>query len=395
VFFRQEISTYLAQMFTIGILLPGSTLYPSIGMDFLQGVKSCLKYHQYGPVDIQAGIIGYGLKDEEIYAAVEKFLIISNADAVLVYAEDYHAEKLSPLATAAGKLLIITNAGTNYPVPAPSNSNTIFHSINDCLCTFLTGKYAARQEGGHEAIMATSFFDGGYRHTHAMNNAFVTGGGEIMHNFVSRYKKEEFNTDTLAAFIKDNPETKKLLAVFSGDMARFFYENMIGLLNETKLQCYGSPMMFDCTPGDFAEPKPAVLDIAGYTNWIPDLDNEINHIFLQYYKSDSGKEANLFSMQGWENALLLMEYLRHRKEAVTTEAAIELLKSKKINSPRGVISINKKNYVLGPAHFVKATGNFQLHIEESIADTADVWEEMLAQIPEEAFSSWRNTYLCI
>ena len=381
---------------TIGILLPGSTLYPSIGMDFLQGLKSCLKFHQFTDVDYQVSMIGYGLKEDEIYAAAEKFVIADNADVVIAFAADYHAVKLSPLFAAAGKLLIITNAGANYPEAfTASVSHTLFHSLNDCLCCFLTGKYAARQEGGHGAIMATSFFDGGYRHSHAINNAFVLSGGEIKHNYVSHFKKEEFNTDSLTAFIKDNPDVKKLLAVFSGDMARYFYQHMNALQEENNLHWYGSPMMFDTTPGDFTATNPAVPDISGYTHWMPELANETNLTFLQYYRTENGKEANLFSMQGWENGLLLMEYLQQRKDTSDTEAAINQLTAKKIHSPRGTIIVNEERLVLAPAYFVKANGNLQITVENSIADTSDAWQEMKAQIPDDPFSSWRNTYLCI
>jgi branched-chain amino acid transport system substrate-binding protein len=382
-------------MITVGVLLPGSTLYPSISIDFLKGIKSCLAYYENKNVDIQVNTISYGIKDDEIYAAAEKLLLVSNADVVIVFAEDYHAEKLSPLFAAAGKLLILTNAGANYPLSFSSVTHTIFHSLNDCLCTFLTGRYAARKEGGHGAIMATSFFDGGYKHTHAITNGFLLSGGEIKYNFVSHYKKEEFNTDSLIAFIISNPEVKKILTVFSGDMARYFYEKMNAIQQESKLEWYGSPMMFDCTPGDFAEQRPAVPEISGYTNWVPELDNEANRTFQQYYKNENDKEANLFSMQGWENGLLLMEYLSHRKVAANTESAIEQLQGQKINSPRGAISLNNKRFVLGPAHFVKASGNLQLAVEDSLTDLSGAWEEMVAQIPNEEFSSWRNTYLCI
>ena len=383
-------------MHTIGILLPGSTLYPSIGMDFLQGIKSCLKFNDFNEVDYQVNMISYGLKDDEIYAAAEKMLVLNNADMVVAFIGDYHAAKLSPLFAAAGKLLIISNAGANYPETFITPvTHTIFHSLNDCLCCYLTGKYAAGQPGGHGAIMATSFFDGGYRHIHAITNGFMVSGGEMKHNFVSHYKKEEFNTGTLTAFIKDNPDTRKMLAVFSGDMARLFYKNMMEVQKESSLQWYASPMMFDSTPGDFDEPRPAVPDMCGYTNWLSELENEANHDFLQYYKTELSKEANLFSMQGWENGLIILQYLQQRKDAANTEAAIEMLKARKINSPRGTISLNEQRHTLGPAHLVKAGGNLQIRVEESIADTSAAWEEMLAQIPNEEFSAWRNTYLCI
>ncbi len=395
VFTHPGISILETGMPTIGILLPGSTLYPSIGIDFLQGIRSCYNFHEYNDFDIQVSTIGFGLKDDEIYKEAEKFLLVNNADVVVLYAEDYHANKLSPLFAAAGKLLMICNPGANYPIATGNITHTIFHSFNDCLCTFLTGKYCTGEVGGHEAILATSFFDGGYRHFHAMNNAFVLSGGEIKHNFVSHYKKEEFNTEALAAFIKDNPTTRKLMAVFSGDMARYFYKKMEPVQKEFNLQWYGSPMMFDCTAGDFEEPKPFVQNISGYTSWVPLLDNESNREFNHFYIEKNGKDPNLFSMQGWENGLLLMEYFKHRKDAINTESAINQLKHKKICSPRGSIVINDDRLVLGPAYLVHATNNLDITVEETITDVSMALSEMIAQIPETEFSAWRNTYLCI
>lgn len=382
-------------MFTIGVLLPGSTLYPSIGLDFLEGIRAGFKFHQFADVDIKAELISFGLKNDEIYVSAEKLLLIGKADVVVAYAGDHHAEKLAPLFTAAGKLLIIANAGANYPFYSENTSHTLFHTLNDSLYSFMTGKYAARQEGGHGAILTTSFFDGGYTHVHAMTNAFMLSGGQLMYNFVSHYKKEEFSTDALAAFIKDNPEIKKILSVFSGDMARLFFEKIKVLQQENKLQCYASPMMFDATPGDFAESKPDVPDMCGFTNWVPGLDNETNHAFLQFYKEEHGKDANLFSMHGWENALLLMKYLQVRKETANTESALEKLKNEKINSPRGIVSLNEQRHITGPAHFAEASGKLKVAIKESVTDLQATWEEMYAQIPREEGSSWRNTYLCI
>jgi len=382
-------------MITIGILLPGSTLYPSIGMDFIQGLRSCLSFHQYDPVDIQPAVIGFGVKENDIYAAVEKCLLVSNADVVIAYLSDYHAEKLAPLFAAAGKLLIIINAGSAYPVNTAAIPNTVFHAFDDCVCCFLTGKYAARQEGGHGAIMATSFFDGGYSHCHAMNASFNKSGGETKMQFVSRYKKEEFSTETLEAFIQSNPDVKKILAVFSADTARFLFEKMMDTQKEYGLQWYASPMMFDCTPGDFAEAKPSAPDMCGYTNWVPELNIEANQVFLKYYKDSNGKNANLFSMQGWESALFLMAYLETRKNAAGTTEAIEQLTGKEIDSPRGTVRLNRQKYMQGPVHFVQSTGNLQLTVGETITDLSAAWEEMCGQVPKEVIASWRNTYLCI
>jgi branched-chain amino acid transport system substrate-binding protein len=228
-----------------------------------------------------------------------------------------------------------------------------------------------------------------------MTNGFMLAGGQLKYNYISHYKKEEFSIDTLASFIKDNPEVKKIVNVFSGDMARLFFEKLGPLQKENKLQCYASPMMLDGTPGDFAEPRPVVPDMCGFTHWVPELDNETNQAFLQFYKTEQGKDPNLFGMHGWENALLLMKYLELRKEVANTETVIEHLMGNKMNSPRGTVSLNGQRHIIGPAHFAEASGRLQVIIKKTITDLQETWDEMCAQIPKEEGSSWRNTYLCI
>src|SRR5688572_33111890 len=112
----------------IGILLPGSTLYPSIGIDFSQGVRAYFKCHGMNDLTLHNFPIGYGLNENDIYKQAEKFLLADDVDVVIAYANDHIAKKLSPLFAAAGKLLIITNAGANYPGSPTSFTNTLFHS---------------------------------------------------------------------------------------------------------------------------------------------------------------------------------------------------------------------------------------------------------------------------
>lgn len=383
-------------MRSIGILLPGSTLYPSIGIDFLQGIKSCFTFHQFSDIDIHVALIGYGIKEDDIHREAEKFLLIHNVDAVIAFAGDHLANRLEPLFAAAGKLLLIANAGANYPQLSTAGSHTVFHSLNDCICTFLTGKLCAKESASKKAIMATSFYDGGYNHAHAMANAFIMEGGEIDFNFVSPLKKEDFNIGALEAFIKQHdPEVCNLISIFSGDMARVFYEKIAPLQEAYNLHLYGSPMMFDSTAGDFPDAKPYVHQIKGFTGWLYELDNEINNAFKRYYQNKNGKEANIFSMQGWETALILMAYLKQRESVSSTLAAIEKLKELTLNSARGALRINEHNLVTGPAYLVSAGNHLELTIEDTIEDISGAWKEMTFPKPDTGYSTWRNTYLCI
>jgi len=378
----------------IGLMLPGSTLYPSIGVDFLQGIKTCFTHHQASAVTFHNAAIGFGLNEAELYKEAEKLLLVHDVDVVVAYAEDHLAQKLSKLFSAAGKLLIIVNTGAQYPAVHTGNDHTLFNLLNDSLCSYLTGQLC-KSTAGNNAIVATSYYDGGYQHAHAMTNTFLAAGGEIHFNFISHYKKQEFSIQPLAAFLQSNPEVSTLLCLYCGDMARCFYEQVAPLQQQYKLQLFGSPMLFDSTPGDFAVTHPYVQHIQGYTSWVPALDNPVNNDFVQLFKKEHNKAANLFTLQGWETALLIIHYLQRRQLVATVPEAIEKLKKQSVQSPRGQLRINNIHVVTSPAYLVSATGELQIQVKEVIEDTTGVFDEMMQQVPNTTFTSWRNTYLCI
>lgn len=379
----------------IGMLLPGSTLYPSIGIDFSRGVRSFFKCHGMHGLALHNFPIGYGLNENDIYNQAEKFLLTDDVDVVIAYADDHIAKKLSPLFAAAGKLLVITNAGANYPGSSTSFSNTLFHSLNQSLYSFMTGQLCSRLPEHKKAIMATSYYDGGYQHCHAMVNAHEMAGGEICFNFISQLKKETFNIGSLAAFIQNNPAVNTLLCLYSGDMARCFYEQIAPLQQQYNLHLFGSPMLFYNTPGDFAGDKPFVKHIKGYTGWTPTLPNIQNRDLIAYFNKEFDREANLFSLQGWETALLVNNYLQQKAAGASVMEAVAQLQRQPLQSPRGNLHLNNYYSVTGPAYLVSATDAMNIKVEETVEDTSQAWKEMMAQVPGSAFSGWQNTYLCI
>ncbi|MFL5743250.1 MAG: ABC transporter substrate-binding protein [Niastella sp.] len=379
----------------IGILLPGSTLYPSIAIDFLQGVRCCLKLNGAGDIALHNMPVGYGINEAEVVAQTEKLLFTHDVDVVLAYVDHRLAQRLSPLVAAAGKLLVITNAGAHYPPTGTTYDNTLFHSLNHNLYSFMTGRLCGSVPAAKKAITATSYYDGGYQHCHAMTNAYTTAGGEIQYNFVSHYKKQEFNLNPLAAFIQNNPAANALLCLYSGDMARCFYEQIAPLQQQFDLQLYGSPMLFDNTPGDFKETNPYVREIKGYTGWLPSLDNEHNSRLTTFFQKEHNKAANLFSLQGWETALLINAFLQQQAEGDTVTGAIEYIKKEQVQSPRGQLRITDGYAVTGPAYQVTATGRLEVQVQKVVEDCTPAWNDMISQIPDTTFTTWNNTYLCI
>lgn len=382
-------------MLRTGLLLPRSTLFPTLGHDILNGIKSCL--HHYGMFDefkLLTDNIGFGIDDQEIYTKAEKFLLQEDADIVLVVADNRVAEMLSPLFAASNKLLLVVNFGVNYGDSWRALPATIVHSLNFSLHTRLTGQLA----GGTKAAYAISYLDGGYRQCYSMLNAHQQAGGESCFPHVTHFKKEDFTLQPLSEFLEANTEVRSLLALFSGDTASFFYDAIIAVQKKLDIDIYAGPMMLDGSVKDFAGKALDIKNVKGYTAWVPQLDNENNHLFKQVFETKAGKRANIFAVLGWDAGLLLREWLYQYKQGERkTPAMIQALSEKILASPRGWMKLDPTTgHTYAPSWLVQAKGDMELTVQGEKEDIDKEWFDFThEQGPVGDSSSWKNTYLCI
>ena len=124
---------------------------------------------------------------------------------------------------------------------------------------------------------------------------------------------------------------------------------------------------------------------------MPSLQNEDNRQFITSFKKDHKQDANLFALQGWEVALLLLRYLQQQTNGATAAEAIAQMKRDPVHSPRGLLQITNNHAVIAPAYLVTASHALQEQIEDVVEDTSAAWKDMMAQVPDQAFASWQNT----
>jgi branched-chain amino acid transport system substrate-binding protein len=382
---------------TIGILLPSSTLYPSIGFEFLDGLKACLDLHQFTDCKFAVYSIGYGLNDDEIKLRAEKLFLEDQADMVVVFGEHRVVPVLDALAASAGKLVIVTNGGANYPVKEYQPRNVIQHSLNSNVYAHLTGRLCGSTIGGENSsvISCTSYYDGGYRHSHAIETGLEAVGREVAYRFVGHFKKENFTLAPLEDYLKSQPGPHRLVCTYSGDVARFFFEQIVSLQKTYALELYGSMMMFDKTPGDYSADQALSQNLRGYTGWFPELDIESNRRFVTLYKESKAKDPNLFSMQGWEVAVLLMNAWRKLEAKKNVPDVLKEMQAEPIASPRGMVRLQPDHTVTAPAYLVSTAEDGSLVVQDTIEETGEAHRQMLGLIPDSPSSSWLNTYLCI
>jgi branched-chain amino acid transport system substrate-binding protein len=390
-------------MLRTGILLPRSTLFPSLGLDILNGIKNYLKKHKLSDdVKLITDNIGFGVNEQEVYAKTEKMLLQEDVDIVVLCADTKITEMLQPLFTASNKILLAVNFGANFPEswqPAPT---TITHSLNFCLHARFTGMLAAN-ENNKQAANVVSYFDGGYRQCYSMLQSHQENGGEPVFNYITAHKAAEFTLAPLAEFLEQNSKVNTLLCLFAGDMAEMFYREVSPLQKKYKLNLYVSPMMMEASLIDGLGDAFSIENVKGFIPWHAALNNPANNIFKETVSS-AGHVANYFSLLGWETGMLLNEILRLNNAGnINAKTIVKSLTETSFDSPRGWMKIDAATqYSYGPSYLATFKKNMPAGSggEISIGDEKEnidaAWTAFTNEkLPPGESSSWRNTYLCI
>lgn len=373
---------------TVGMLLPRSTDYPAMSFDMLDGLRLKLKYDGLGDVRIATENIGFGDDKKDIYAKAEKLLMQDDAEYVVAYLSHANAEMLYPLFETAGKILIVLDAGMNFPTSAPS-AQALHISFQGIQASHLTGKKAG--EHGDAIMMATSFYDGGYRGPWAYSQGIAAAGGKIVHNYIGHYKVSEF---TVAPFMDGVSQVNatRVAACFSTYLSTLF-------LNTLKAETSLPALEFYCSPYMFEEQTMATYNLPdgkfyGYIPWASVLDNEQTRLLNHEVADKKKKPANLFHLMGWEAGIVIALLQKRNINSLSQD----ILAGLSYDSPRGKVTVHPETQVTyAPLYFaemVQGSASAELVIHTQLDIDGAEHKRLLSDMPEGVSSGWVNQYLC-
>lgn len=382
-------------MNTIGILLPRSTFYTTIGFDLFDGLKQGLLELEREDIKIATENIGFGADKQQCYRAAEKLLLEENVDLVIAYISHRTAELLKPLFLAANKMLLVLDSGASLPTEWPSCPNIFYLSLHNALGAWITSKKATT-DGYLSGGMVSGYYDGGYLHTYSLSQNFVNSGGAINFNHVTGYKEDDFTISPLKNYLNEYPKSA-LLSLFSGDFVQWYFKGVKKEFYNENLPIYLSPFGLEETMLENAVyPSNSVKGVA---SWLRKLDNKKNKAFVTRLES-LGKKPNLFSLLGWESAQLAIQIInlseKHSNKIIDIANEFQL---SEFDTPRGKIHFDSKtNTSISSLYYVSVTekdGMCELKLDNSIENSKEEFEEMCALQLDNSTSAWFNSYTCI
>ncbi len=318
----------------IGLLLPRSVIYPSMGLDILGGVRCALADAGAGDVEIKTENIGVAGDDKIIYAACEK-LLFDGCSVIAGYVNPQTAEKLQAMCAGGDIIFLHLDAGYHYPSSTKKQSHLFTISLQGALNCRVASTMAVA-DGVKGCAFAGSFFDAGYRGIHGFHRGLEDAGGNVTFNHITKLKRSDFTIEPLIGHLQANPEDG-LLAAFCGDMLQDFFAGVAASNALAGHSVYGSPFVGDeVWLGQSVYPG---VDIKVCVPWAGRLAHEGNRHFMQVMAEKKVK-TNIFSVLGWEAGHVMASAL----QADDTAAASAALEGMEYTGPRGDVRIDAETH---------------------------------------------------
>ena len=380
----------------IGILLPNSTTYPLISSNFMTGLKGRLAdlATALSP-ELLTASIGFGTDGKLMLKEAEVMLLDNQADILIVFADHPVVECLFPLINALKKLLIVVNSGAKYP-PVKKQPFVIYHTLNYALHCRLIGKQAAKVSS--KAVVATSYYDGGYSLCHAISKGYMDQGSSIAFNFVSKFKAEEFDMEPMTDFLNANHDVRHILAVYS-DLSQVFYEKLSIDFPAIPLNIFVNPAMLEEPHLPEYGITNKEMSVSSYVPWMPQLTTGGNIAYCNAFKSKSGRIPDAIGALGWDTGSLIINYIEASlaNPLFQTKQLLDELLDAKIEGAKGTIYIDSNTHqVFSPAYQVKLGAGNQLILQDTVplVEVLREWTEIYDDPPQGLVSGWMNTYMC-
>lgn len=376
-------------MTTIGLLLPQSSLYPTLPFDITDGLKAGLLQAGISNTRVLIEGVNFGTDTLDVQAKVQKLLLQEGADVVVGMLSRRVSDALAPTFATANRLLLLLDVVGEFFAGLPPSSHIYHHSLQACVGSWLIGRDAAALG---KVMQVASFYEGGYLQGYALMHGVLAGNSEMGKYVITAHKAADVTLDEVQTGLAEG-KAQAVTAIYSGDMASQFYDLYAQLPQHAPT--WVSPLTLE---EQMLATVPYRLDgIRGYVPWSTHLSNPLNDQFQTALRR-RGRQPNLFSLLAYEAASFLPTYL----DQLGTQGYADLseLDTLTFDSPRGSIAMNPTtHYSAGPMYAASLeadqSGHCQLAGLTPELAVGEAVDSLLAQGLLPNYANWYNTYLCI
>ncbi len=371
----------------IGILLPRSDMFPTLAMDFINGLKLAFGISG-GDLFIPKLIIeGVGnATGKSLLQIAEKMILQEDVTLTISFCSIFNLKELAGIFNAYKKPLIHVDLGGNVLKEEHTNPYVIHHTLNLWQSAYYSGVYAAKTYGKNAAL-ALSFYDGGYHLAESFVRGFTEKGGNVVYSYVSPmdYKSESF--ETMIDGIKNaNPDFVYLL--FSYNEGHKVFDVISKSPLNGKIPFLASPLMTEENRNSENYNLNNVLSISSFDEETPSMKN-----FQTNYSALYKDAPNVIGLLGYEAGLTISVCIERNGEIPSKIG--DFVNSQILETPRGELTFSdfKESQVLSNKvrQFLFADNQYKNMVVKTIHLSNQ--KELYDKFKDLPYSGWQNPYL--
>ncbi|MCR9172212.1 MAG: ABC transporter substrate-binding protein [bacterium] len=376
----------------IGVLLPQSNQYRSIGKDFVRGLKLATENY-----DVEYKIEGVGFAEDpkKLVDAAQK--LINQEDLLLTTGMLGHRgiDELSSFMDESREILLFSDMGATVPYGLQTYDHVFCNSFDLTGSVYALGKYLEESNVG-EIGVSTCYYDAGYGFIDALSRSIAENGKtNFSGHFVTPLEPRPNEADLMKEFV-DATQPQAIFAAYNGVFAEEHLEFMKESGANKNVPYYATPFSFN---QEMRENGEALNGVSLISSWSEELDNKSNEEFIHSFKETYGSAPSEFAVLGYENGLIIRHIIEQRQSGSKSKTN-EIIKKCSIDGPRGLISFDQttnrtehEHYIIPLNYKENAEGNSsKIHTLPSVQKK--YLDEVQKTEPPKNMGGWFNAYLC-
>lgn len=386
----------VASPLRIGVALPQSRFYPTLGDSFLAGMRLFFSQEQDHVAGRAITLVteDHGVSPLRALQKTHELIEHQQVDVMISALNSGVNSAMRALLHKHQTPLIISSVGANILRSEQRAPQLITNSLGHWQSAWALGDWAARHLG-RRAFVASSFYDSGYDALYAFELGFTQANRMIAQTQVSHLPNNTISmTDLMATIRRERPDF--VYASYCGKPAVDFVQayGASGLARHIPL--VGSGFLVD--ENTLPLQGSAARGIRTVASWADSLNTPENRAFVAAYQSYTQNPANPFAVLGYDTARLIADSLRavdgNTRDA---DAFQQALRGAAFTGPRGSVKVNPATQELrSPLYLREVRGGSQLRNEiigELAAAPGPNTDDVATTLGPK--TGWLNAYLCV